>query len=429
MQEGNMIISLFKKSKSIFNGMFIPTTQFLKIQYGRRNEGLTVDFYFNTIGGTLMKMWWRITATVLFCLAFVTTLQVYAEETQEDETAKRIEKAKQLGLEDWIDEEGYLVDGFYAGKSDSEISNMSLDGLVRVMTEEEIQAYTDQLNAGISLLTVTYYKKTGQINPDTGRPVYTGIFEVDGILAFCIEREELTPAKGDATSEWIPVDNENMRKVLYYGYNGPADCGYTFVETAMALAEANGKGDNSLGVAILAEIVGKELPPDDFYVWKVQTNDGNTQDLAFYTYEKPNVKLYLTKYSEGFLEVLPGARFKHTDPEGSEDVMESDENGEILWENLKPGIHQIEEIEPPDGYIRSKDLIVVNVNEENQIEVVSETEAIVDIDGNLHVSVENKIGYELPNTGSSIAFLMNGLGILAMAVSFRKRKEELYEEN
>ena len=100
MQEGNMIISLFKKSKSIFNGMFIPTTQFLKIQYGRRNEGLTVDFYFNTIGGTLMKMWWRITATVLFCLAFVTTLQVYAEETQEDETAKRIEKAKQLGLED-----------------------------------------------------------------------------------------------------------------------------------------------------------------------------------------------------------------------------------------------------------------------------------------------------------------------------------------
>ena len=370
-----------------------------------------------------MRMWWRISVLVLLCLICACSFQVCAEEVQEDETAKRIEKAEQLGLEAWIDEEGYLVDEFFAGKNDSEISNMSLDGLVRVMTEEEILAYTDQLNAGISLMTVTYYKKTGQINPDTGRAVYAGIFEVDGILAFCIEREESTPAKGAKTGEWIPIDNENLRKVLYYGYNGPADCGYTFVETAVAAAEANGKGDNTLGVAILAEIAVKELPPENFYVWKVETNDGETQDLAFYTYEEPNAQVYLTKYSEGYEKVLEGARFLHTDPDGIEDLMETDEYGEILWENLTQGTHYIREVEAPDGYIRSQEQIVFAVNEDYQVEIISEVGvANIDDDGNLHISVENKIGYELPNTGSHMDILFKSMGLCAVAVAYVKEK-------
>ncbi len=373
-----------------------------------------------------MKMWWRSAAAIFLCLIIAGSLQVCAEEAQDEETAKRIEKAQQLGLEDWIDEEGYLIDEFYADKSHSEISNMGLDGLVRTMTEEELQIYTDQLNAGISLLTVTSYKMIGQIDPDTGSIYFTGIFDVDGFLAFCIERDCKAPKAGSPTSEWIAVENENMRKVLYYGYNGPADCGYNFPTTALALAEANGKGDNTYGEKILAEIEVMASPPEDFYVWKVETNEGETQDLAFYTYDKPS--LYLTKYSEGFEEVLAGARFKHTDPDGIEDIMESDENGKIFWEYLKTGTHQFEEIEAPDGYVRSRDLIVVNVNEENQIEVVSETEYIIDADGNLHIDVENQIGYELPNTGSVAGLLLNMIGIVLVAVSFRKRKEVLYEE-
>ena len=376
-----------------------------------------------------MKMWWRITMPLLLCLICIFSFQVYAEDEQKDETAERIEKAQQLGLEAWIDEEGYLVDEFFAGKNDSEISNMSLDGLVRVMSEEEILAYTERLNAGISLMTVTYYKKTGQINPDTGKTLYTGIFEVDGILAYCIEREESTPARGSKTGEWIPVENENMRKVLYYGYNGPEDCGYTFVETALAVAEANGKGDNSLGRAILAEIEGKELPPDSFKVWKVETNDGATQDLAFYTYEEPNKKIYLTKYSEDFLDCLPGARFIHVSPDGIEDMMETDENGEILWEKLQQGTHQIIELEAPDGYIRNRNTISVLVNEENQMEFLSEIdnsygkiETFMDEGGNLHISVENKMGYELPNTGSHVGALLKFAGICAMAVAYVREK-------
>ena len=59
------------------------------------------------------------------CIACVIPMQVRAEELQIDETAERIQRANELGLSEWIDEEGYLIDDFFAGKSDSEISNMS----------------------------------------------------------------------------------------------------------------------------------------------------------------------------------------------------------------------------------------------------------------------------------------------------------------
>ncbi len=115
-----------------------------------------------------MRNWRRIFALFFACAACLISIQVHAKEAEENETAQRIQKAEEMNLSEWIDEEGYLVDNFFAGKSDSEISNMSLDGLVRVLSEEEIDAYTANLNAGISLFAVTKYQKVAQMNPNTG---------------------------------------------------------------------------------------------------------------------------------------------------------------------------------------------------------------------------------------------------------------------
>lgn len=217
--------------------------------------------------------------SMLFLFCFV-TLRTYAEQ---DEVEKRLSKAKDLGLSDWVDEEGYLKDEFFEGKTDSELSKMGIDNLIRTVTNEELEIYVTHLNAGISPLTVTYYQKVSQVNPDTGRTLYTGLFRVDGRLAYCIERSVTTPAQGSPTGSWQAVTNDNLRKVLYYGYNGPKDSGYTYVETALAAGEANGDGDNSLGRKVLASIKTKASPPSTFKVWKVTTNGGSTQDLAFYT--------------------------------------------------------------------------------------------------------------------------------------------------
>ena len=474
-----------------------------------------------------MKKLRRILTLFFACLFFVMPANVYAEETEENETAQRIQKAEELGLTDWIDEEGYLIDSFFAGKSDSEISNMSLDGLVRILTDEEMDAYVANLNAGISLYEVTSYQKIAQINPDTGRYLYTGMFEVDGILAFCIERDAVTPPKGSATSEWIAVTNDEIRKVLYYGYNGPAAAGYTFVETAMAIAEANGRGDNSLGRTIYAEIKEMDLPPDDFYAWKVETTDGSTQELAFYTYDrgtgyvqlektsanpnltqynsnfslenavygvygesacetevgrlttdsdgisneleldpgtyyvkeleapkgfalnteieaievvkgeytivsvvdKPDVEVQLTKYVENTTTVLAGASFLHTNPDGTEDVQTTGEDGKIIWGNLQEGEHRIEETEAPAGYVRNKNIISFTVDENNVITVNTDFDSSYgkittksNVVGDLLITVDNKIGYKLPNTGSSQEIIMYITGSFLAVTAFRRRK-------
>jgi len=385
-----------------------------------------------------MRKWRHILALFLACLTCVISMQVQAEEGQELETAQRIQKAEELGLLEWIDEEGYLTDEFFAGKSDSEISNMSLDGLVQVLTEEEIDAYAARLKEGISLFKVSKYKKVSQINPYTGRTLYTGLFEVDGILAYCIEREEATPPQGSPTSEWISVTNDNIRKVLYYGYNGPADCGYTFVETAMAVAEANGKGDNSLGRAILAEIKEKELPPKNFLAWKVETNGGSTQELAFYTVEaeeeKPIVNAQLTKVEENSGNVLAGATFRHTKPDGTEELLTTGTDGKLIWENLAEGIHRIEEVEAPAGYFRNRNPITFTVDEKHQITVTSKADAAsgdikteYDEAGNLLITVENKIGYQLPDTGSYQKIIMYIAGTFLAVTALQKRRM-MYEK-
>lgn len=210
---------------------------------------------------------------------------------------ERLEIAREKQLLDWIDEEGYLQEAFFEGKRDCDLQEQGIDPLIRSWDQKEVDRYVEMLQAGVSLYTVTRYEKVGQKNPSTGNMLYTGIFEVDGVLAFCIERSMGTPAKGSPTGSPTLVTNEKLRKVLYYGYNGPKSKGYTYVETALAAGEANGDGDNSLGRNVLAEIVQYATPPSNFKVWKVTTNSGKTQDLAYYTIEEEYGSVKLKKSS------------------------------------------------------------------------------------------------------------------------------------
>ena len=46
-------------------------------------------------------------------------LQTYA--SADSNVAERLKKAEKLGIEEWVDEEGYLKDSCFAGKSDGEV--------------------------------------------------------------------------------------------------------------------------------------------------------------------------------------------------------------------------------------------------------------------------------------------------------------------
>ncbi len=329
--------------------------------------------------------------TMMLLLGFLclfASFNTRAEPTQEETVEERMAKAEALQLTDWVDEEGFLVDAFFDGKSDSQISNMGLDGLVRVLSAEELEARVAHLNAGISPFLVTAYEKVSQKNPDTGALLYTGFFEVDGRLAYCIERSVATPAKGSETGTPKEVTNNKIRKVLYYGYNGPKDKGYTHVETALAAAEANGDGDNSLGRNVLAEIVGFAVPPDSFQVWKVSTNGGQTQDLAYYTIvpdgyiqiKKVSADTTITEGNPNYS--LKGAVYTVYQDKACENeitTMTTKEDGFTKDVAFAPGTYYVKETKSPKGYdldstvhkavVKSSIVTAIEVEDEPQLVV------------------------------------------------------------
>ena len=316
-----------------------------------------------------MKKGERFILLVLLIVLCFLSLSAYAREDQ-IAVKNRLEKAKSLNLELWVDEEGYLIDLFYKGKSDQILSDMGLDGLIRTKSKEELDLYVENLRQGISNYAVTRYEKVSQVNPTTGRLLYTGVFEVDGKLAFCIQRTVATPAKGAPTGEWEAVSNEYLRKVLYYGYNGPEEKGFTYVETALAAGEANGDGDNALGRTILAAIKAYDSPPDSFKVWKVKTNDGNTQDLAFYTIEgKGYVQIQKVSSNPAMTEgnscySVQDAVYGIYQDEACLHLIEcltTDEKGITNSLELAPGNYYVKEISAPKGYLLNETVEVIQI--------------------------------------------------------------------
>lgn len=365
----------------------------------------------------MKKKWRQFTALFLAALFCLPLLRVQAGR-EGLEIAERMEKARELGLQEWVDEEGYLTEAFYEGKSDRELSEMGLDGLIRTLTEEELDAYVSRLNEGISLYTVTRYEKVSQTNPDTGRELYTGIFEVDGKLAFCIERSVETPPRGSSTGSPQLVSNNNIRKVLYYGYNGPADKGYTYVETALAAGEANGDGDNSLGRKILAEIVKFATPPSSFKVWKVETNGGRTQDLAYYTMEakgfaklkKVSENVALTDGNDYYS--LAGAVYGvYSDSTCSKRVgsLTTKANGETDALELAAGTYYVKEISAPKGYLLNSEVETITIRaSETAVVTVSDDPKTIIPEGIIQ-KVDSETGESWPQGKGSLAgakFLM-----------------------
>lgn len=309
-----------------------------------------------------MKKWKISLSLGVFVILFFTVLSVRAQQTDQEELTARKKKAEQLALDAWMDEEWYLEEAFFEGKSDAELSEGQLDGLIRTMTEEELQVYVERLNAGISPYVVTRYQKVSQVNPSTGNLLYTGVFEVDGKLAFCIERSVATPAKGSVTGNKSLVTNEKLRKVLYYGYNGPKNQGYTYVETALAAGEANGDGDNALGRSVLAEIQKMETPPSTFQVWKVDTNGGKTQDLAFYTLEEKGKGIVKkvsadVAFTEGNAAYsLEGAVYGIYEDEACTTLCKNvttDATGMTEAVELEKKTYYLKEIKAPMGFLKS----------------------------------------------------------------------------
>lgn len=235
-----------------------------------------------------------ILAMMFLTTAFFSNLVDAKERNLSDNSSvdkqERIQLAQTLGLEKWIDSDGYLSEDYYKDKTDLELSEMGVAPLI----------HTIDLNSEVMTLSVTKYQKVSYGN------TVVGYFEVDGYPSLCCEHDRRTPEAGASTGSWEEITDANLRTVMYYGYTGPgnifSDYNKGCVGTSLALSyyvrglSSTGMGDpHSAG----AERVGmsqliykaeqKASVPSGFKVYRVTTNGGSTQRLMFSIY---NPKTY-----------------------------------------------------------------------------------------------------------------------------------------
>ena len=176
------------------------------------------------------------------------------------------------------------------------------------------------------------------------------------------------------------------------------------------------------------EIYIDSTPIQDFFEYSVDggkhtTSNGNVlvegdkhDRVVGLIVENDDVELRLKKDQLNTGIVLPGVKFRHTNPDGTEDEVVTDANGEIVLKALKRGTHKLVEIETISGYILNDSEFVFEVTNDNVV-VFRTTVA-----KNMYYEDRNRDGYlavgNLPNNYSFKITKINNHGALLEGAEF-----------
>lgn len=287
----------------------------------------------------------------------------------------RKEKATELGLLDWVDENYFLIDDFYRGKSEADIENLGANILVNTVTNQELDNWAIDLKYGTllrsrMLKTVTYYEMVSYGQSTVGK------FQVDGKMAFCAQHSKTTPAKGASTGAPSLNTNELVRKVLYYGYGGPGQLSgmtgnYGWVMTSLGLSKAYTGTGGSTATSFIEQVSQLPAPPSSFNVYIVQTNGGSTQDLAYWEYS-PKGSLQISKESADTsitngnnyysVEGAVYGVYTNSNATGQVVTLTIGSNGWSQEVSLDAGTYYMKEISAPRGFALDNTIYPIAIN-------------------------------------------------------------------
>lgn len=230
---------------------------------------------------------------------------------------------------------------------------------------------------------------------EAGYGIGVGRFSVNGVdggtySAYCACHEKALPTAG-MVMRTVECTNSNIRKILYYGYGGPENRGYSYTQTSIAVSVANGhmdsddtgESENAIGRPMLNEVSRLPNPGSNFVVYYAYSTDSSAQDLVYYIYN-PYGKFKLTKNSANpsitdgnDCYSLLGAKYGlYSDQACTNQVatVTTGENGVSNEIELEEGTYYVKEIEAAPGYWLDETVYTIRIESEQLTEITVEDE-------------------------------------------------------
>ena len=203
----------------------------------------------------------------------------------------------------------------------------------------------------------------------------TGVYSVNGRAAFCADHTKTDPPSGTVLSNIQEVTNDTIRKILYYGSEGPAQIsGWTYnslrLGTAMAISNVRHGTNKSMGVRLTNAVSGLASPPSSFKAYIGDPSNSSYQSIAYWEYS-PKGSLQISKSSadpsitngNSYYDIT-GAEygvFTGSNATGQVATLTIGSNGWSQEISLDAGTYYIKEIKAPKGYALDNNIYPMTV--------------------------------------------------------------------
>lgn len=150
----------------------------------------------------------------------------------------------------------------------------------------------------------------------------------------------------------------------------------------------------------------KEIKAPDGYVMDAYAASGHSicfdqngkGTTEFVVGNKPLPKISIVKKQEGTDVVIPNVAFEHKKPNGTTEVLSTDENGKLSFKGLGVGAHEIREVSVMDGYLLNENVVAFSVGTDYEITHTSKqddskgkVELYVTESGNIEMTMYDKV--------------------------------------
>lgn len=203
----------------------------------------------------------------------------------------------------------------------------------------------------------------------------TGVYSVNGRAAFCADHTKTDPPSGTILSNVQEVTNDTIRKILYYGSEGPAQIsGWTYnslrLGTAMAISNIRHGTSKSMGVRLTNAVSGLASPPSSFKAYIGDPSNSSYQSIAYWEYS-PKGSLQISKSSadpsitngNSYYDIT-GAEygvFTGSNATGQVATLTIGSNGWSQEISLDAGTYYIKETKAPKGFALDNNIYPMTV--------------------------------------------------------------------